>query len=99
MPDRTTPGFPSRLEHGVAERALQGESRSGDRAVLVAYPGGALVAAIDGLGHGDGAAEAAEAAAAVLVAHPGEEPEALIARCHRELRRTRGVVVRYRAAG
>jgi negative regulator of sigma-B (phosphoserine phosphatase) len=93
VPDRATPGFPAQLEHGVAERALQGEPRSGDRAVFVSYPGGALVAAIDGLGHGVGAGEAADAAAAVLIAHPGEQPEALISRCHRALRRTRGVVM------
>ena len=42
--------WPSALELGIAERALAGECRSGDRAVLVRYEGGALVAAIDGLG-------------------------------------------------
>ena len=40
------------LELGIAERAIAGEWRSGDRAVLVSYQGGALAAAIDGLGHG-----------------------------------------------
>jgi negative regulator of sigma-B (phosphoserine phosphatase) len=77
----------------VAERALPGERRSGDRAVLVAYDGGALVAAIDGLGHGGGAADAAAAAAEVLAAHPDEEPAHLIEACHRALARTRGAVM------
>jgi negative regulator of sigma-B (phosphoserine phosphatase) len=61
--------------------------------VLVAYPGGALVAAIDGLGHGSEAADAAAAAADVLRANPDEEPAQLIADCHRALSRTRGAVM------
>jgi negative regulator of sigma-B (phosphoserine phosphatase) len=93
VPDRASLAWPDRLELGVAERALAGEYRSGDRAVLVAYGGGALVAAIDGLGHGGDAADAAAAAAEVLAAHPDEEPAQLIADCHRALSRTRGAVM------
>ena len=85
--------WPSRLELGVAERALAGEYRSGDRAVLAAYRGGALVAAIDGLGHGSGAADAAAVAAEVLSAHPDDEPAHLIDACHHALSRTRGAVM------
>jgi negative regulator of sigma-B (phosphoserine phosphatase) len=81
------------LELGVAERALAGEWRSGDRAVLVAYHGGALAAAIDGLGHGGDAADAAAVAAEVLSAHPDEEPAHLIEACHQALARTRGAVM------
>jgi phosphoserine phosphatase RsbX len=93
VPDREVPDWPARLELGIAERALPGEYRSGDRAVLAAYEGGALVAAIDGLGHGTEAADAAEAAAAVLAEHPDEEPASLLADCHRALARTRGAVM------
>ena len=93
MPDRASPDWPERLELGVAERALPGELRSGDRAVLVAYEGGALVAAIDGLGHGIEAADAADIAADVLSARPDEEPERLLEHCHRALARTRGAVM------
>ena len=93
MPDRASPDWPSGLELGVAERALAGEYRSGDRAVLVAYEGGALVAAIDGLGHGGDAADAAAVAADVLSAHPDDEPVHLIEACHRALARTRGAVM------
>jgi negative regulator of sigma-B (phosphoserine phosphatase) len=93
VPDRRSPDWPAQLELGVAERALPGEGRSGDRAVLAAYAGGALVAAIDGLGHGGGAADAAEIAATVLYEHGHEDPEALLDRCHRALTRTRGVVM------
>jgi phosphoserine phosphatase RsbX len=77
----------------VAGRALPGERRSGDRAVLAAFNGGALVAAIDGLGHGADAADAADAAAAVLVRQPDREPIQLIETCHRALARTRGAVM------
>jgi phosphoserine phosphatase RsbX len=93
VPDRTSTTWPSRLELGIAERALPGEYRSGDRAVLVAYEGGALVAAIDGLGHGGEAADAAAVAADVLAAHPDDEPAHLIDACHAVLSRTRGVVM------
>ena len=71
---------------------LAGEDRSGDLAVFAPFDGGALVAAIDGLGHGAAAADAAEAAAAQLRAHAGEPPERALRRCHEALRATRGVV-------
>jgi phosphoserine phosphatase RsbX len=93
VPDRGGPTWPAGLELGVAERALAGEYRSGDRAVLVAYEGGALVAAIDGLGHGSGAADAAEVAAEVLTARPDGEPVHLLEACHEALSRTRGAVM------
>ena len=93
MPDRDSQDWPSVLDLGIAERALVGEWRSGDRAVLVAYDGGALVAAIDGLGHGGDAADAADAAAAVMAANADAEPVQLIQACHAALARTRGAVM------
>jgi negative regulator of sigma-B (phosphoserine phosphatase) len=93
VPDRASPNWPVRLELGIAERPLPGEYRSGDRAVLSAYDGGALVAAIDGLGHGGGAADAAAVAADLLSAHPDDEPVHLIEACHEALSRTRGAVM------
>ena len=90
MPEE--PRWPTALERGEAGQALAGETRSGDLAVFAPYDGGALVAAIDGLGHGPAAADAAEAAAVILREHPAEAPEPLLKRCHRALRSTRGVV-------
>jgi negative regulator of sigma-B (phosphoserine phosphatase) len=85
--------WPAALELGLAHAVMQGEDRSGDRAVFVAWEGGALVCAIDGLGHGTEAAVAADEAARVVGEHPREAPEALLARCHEALVRTRGVVM------
>ena len=57
------PPWPAALERGEAGAPLAGETRSGDLAVFAPFDGGALVAVIDGLGHGPAAADAAEAAA------------------------------------
>ncbi len=84
--------WPAALERGEAGAPLEGEDRSGDLAVWVPYEGGALVAAVDGLGHGAAAADAAEAAAEQFHRHAGEPPETLLRHCHQALRSTRGVV-------
>jgi negative regulator of sigma-B (phosphoserine phosphatase) len=85
--------WPPELERGVAGTPHSDESRSGDVAVFAPLRRGGLVAAIDGLGHGDAAADAAEAAADVLEAHVAEDPQRLLERCHDRLRRTRGAVM------
>jgi phosphoserine phosphatase RsbX len=85
--------WPEQLERGVAGAAHEGERRSGDVAVFAATAVGGLAACIDGLGHGDAAADAAETAAAVLGDHADEPPQLLLQRCHETLRRTRGAVM------
>ena len=89
----TTPPWPLVLERGVAGLAHEGEGRSGDVAVFAPSRRGGLVAVIDGLGHGDAAADAAEAAADVLRAQVERPPQELLQLCHDELRRTRGAVM------
>ncbi len=79
------------LEWGSAGAALEDES--GDAQVVAGFPHGALVAVIDGLGHGPEAAVAAREAARILEAHAGERVQALVERCHRALRGTRGAVM------
>jgi phosphoserine phosphatase RsbX len=81
------------LEWGIAGAPLAGQSLSGDRGVVVPFPAGALVAVIDGLGHGAEAAEAAAAAERVLMAAPYAPVAELVRRCHEALRQTRGVVI------
>ena len=86
-------GWPAELELGVAGRTLAGERRSGDLAVFAPYARGGLAVVIDGLGHGDEAADASAIAAKVIQEHADDAPEALLARCHEALRRSRGVVL------
>jgi len=85
--------WPLVLERGVAGVAHEGEGRSGDLAVFAPSARGGLVAVIDGLGHGDAAADAAELAAEIIKAYADEEPQRLLERCHEELRRSRGAVM------
>ena len=81
------------IEWAVAYRALPGESRSGDAYLVAPFPGGMLLAAVDGLGHGAAATEAAQLAVRELGERPGESVIALVQRCHALLRDTRGAVM------
>ncbi len=81
------------MDCAVARRALEGEPVSGDRHALIAYPGGLLVAVVDGLGHGRDAAIAAECAVAALLDHPERSVHWQVEQCHRALAKTRGAVM------
>jgi hypothetical protein len=84
---------PLLLDWGVAGLALPGEAVSGDLHLVQPFAGGALVAAVDGLGHGAAAAAAARAAVATLQAHAHEPVLSLLKRCHEALRETRGAAL------
>jgi phosphoserine phosphatase RsbX len=86
-------GAQTLVEVGAALAALRGESVSGDRSLVEPFDGGVLIAAVDGLGHGDDAAHAAARAASVLTEDPGAPLKTLFERCHARLTRTRGVVM------
>lgn len=75
-----------------AGSALEGPD-SGDLHVVVPLPRGALLAVIDGLGHGPEAALAAREAADILRAQPALPVSDLIDLCHEGLRKTRGAVM------
>jgi|SRR5580692_6659508 negative regulator of sigma-B (phosphoserine phosphatase) len=81
------------VEFGVANFVLPGEGTSGDCHVLCSRPGGLLLAAIDGIGHGEEAADAAKTAASILTNGVDEPIISLVEECHRALRSTRGVVL------
>ena len=81
------------VEYGVAKFALPGQGRSGDHHLLRCTRNGVLIAAIDGIGHGEEAANAAKAAASILNARVSEPIISLVEKCHEELRPTRGVVL------
>jgi negative regulator of sigma-B (phosphoserine phosphatase) len=81
------------VEWGVAARCRRGEATSGDLAVVTLLPEGALVAGIDGLGHGSEAARAARKAAAVVRERPTQDLVLLVQRCHAALKGTRGAAI------
>ena len=54
---------------------------------------GALIAAIDGIGHGEEAANAAKTATSILMNGVNEPIISLVEQCHEALRSTRGVVM------
>ena len=81
------------VDWAVATLALEGEEESGDLHVVAPFDGGALVAVIDGLGHGPEAAVAARSAAEALERDSTQPVGELLERCHRELRGTRGAVI------
>ncbi len=72
---------------------LPGQYCSGDQYLVTATPEGALIAVVDGLGHGEEAAAAALTAISVLEQHATMNIVALIQCCHEKLRSTRGVVM------
>lgn len=81
------------VEWGVATRCRRGEATNGDLSVVIMLPDGALVAAIDGLGHGLEAARAAGTVGDVLRDFPSHDLVSLVERCHTALRGTRGAVI------
>ena len=84
---------PPLIEWGVAALPLAGEAESGDSYLVKLLPHGALLAVVDGLGHGGKAAAAAKTAVAALEDSANESIIAVVKRCHERLRRTRGVVM------
>jgi hypothetical protein len=83
----------SMLEYGVAKFVLPGQGESGDHHLVCYNRNGILVAAIDGIGHGEEAANASKAAVALLRSSADEPIISLVERCHEKLRATRGVVL------
>ncbi len=81
------------VEWGAATFTLPGQPDSGDRYVVAPFGSGVLAAGIDGLGHGDEAAAAAQRATDILERSPHESVIALVRSCHEQLRSTRGVVM------
>src|SRR5256886_17040571 len=73
---------PPVIDWGVATLALAGEMESGDLHLVKRVGRGALVAAVDGLGHGAEAAAAARAAVAALDQYAEAALLPLVRRCH-----------------
>jgi hypothetical protein len=82
-----------RLESGLKGHPLKGQAESGDTQLVCSFPGGTLVAVIDGLGHGAAAIEAAQLAVQTLKDKPGLGLPELFSSCNEALRKTRGVAM------
>ncbi|MCG2576072.1 serine/threonine-protein phosphatase [Dechloromonas sp. XY25] len=80
-------------EYAVASRPFPGERQSGDAALVDADADNILVAVVDGLGHGEEAAHAADVAIKALRTPAGRSVSSLLQHCHEALRPTRGAAV------
>jgi serine/threonine protein phosphatase PrpC len=81
------------VEYGLAKHAHVGEGESGDLHMVCCNQNGVLIAVIDGIGHGEEAAEVAKTAAALLRGSVDEPVISLVELCHEKLRGTRGAVL------
>lgn len=81
------------LDWSVASRTMPGEVSSGDASVVERVRDGAILAVIDGLGHGVEAAKAAAAAEKKVRECAGEPLAVILDHCHTALRGTRGAVM------
>lgn len=77
-------------DFGGISIAVQGEIRCGDCWSLAMEPARFSGIVIDGLGHGDSAADAAEAGAQSFAASPFDSPNMLLERVHQRLQGSRG---------
>ncbi|MDE2252149.1 MAG: SpoIIE family protein phosphatase [Gammaproteobacteria bacterium] len=66
---------------------------SGDLPVVQAHDHGIMIGAIDGIGHGESAAAAADKARRIIAANASKPILQVVQRCHQELQSTRGVVM------
>ncbi|HEV8717735.1 MAG TPA: SpoIIE family protein phosphatase, partial [Candidatus Binatia bacterium] len=83
----------SLLRWSVATRTLARQRVSGDLSLVTPFPGGVLVAVVDGLGHGEEAVTAAQLAITALRDNAQESVVLLLQRCHEQLKCTRGAVM------
>jgi len=88
-----TEGQEPMLDWASAMRPFPGEQECGDALFVDSFPGGTLVALVDGLGHGPEAASAARAAIAALALSSSDPVGVLLQRCHLALSRTRGAAI------
>jgi negative regulator of sigma-B (phosphoserine phosphatase) len=81
------------LKYAVASAPVPGEEESGDLYLVRPTPRGALLAVVDGAGHGVEAARAAHLAIETLEEHASEGVIPLLHLCHERLSGTRGAVI------
>src|ERR1700730_16785170 len=87
-------GWLGPIEWAAPWRPLPGQGVCGDRSIAVDVDGtAALIGVLDGLGHGELAAEAADYGVQILGDARGEALDSLVQSCHRGLSNTRGGAV------
>lgn len=82
-----------RIEYGVLSTAKPGLEVCGDDWCVEYFQGRIMVLLVDGLGHGEGASEAAQQAVGIFKNHLHLPLEDILHRIHSGLRSTRGAVV------
>ncbi|WP_045227155.1 SpoIIE family protein phosphatase [Methyloterricola oryzae] len=83
----------SLIEYGVAMRPFPGEKVSGDAYLVRMLEDGVVLAVVDGLGHGDEAANASRVAVKTLDRYAAETPNELLLHTHHALKSSRGVAM------
>jgi negative regulator of sigma-B (phosphoserine phosphatase) len=81
------------VEWAAAKAAARGWCDSGDAYCVRAFDHRTIVAAVDGLGHGPGAATVARQSVHLLENTRTPDVSAIVRDCHAELRGSRGVVM------
>ncbi len=81
------------VDLGCLVTPVHGESVSGDGVAFHMQDRRFICIAVDGLGHGRGAADATEAALSLFQENSEKSPERIVHRLHSALRATRGAVV------
>ena len=81
------------MKSGGFSRPFKGLSICGDSFVIEERDGALLAAVVDGLGHGYESSVAAERASEVIRELADQSVDAILRRCHQELRVTRGAAI------
>ncbi len=81
------------LKISVATRSFYNDPYCGDQCACWENEGRIILCMVDGLGHGEPAQVAAEAAIDYMYKHPESSLEELFAGCDRSIRHTRGVAM------
>ena len=86
-------GSMSVIEWSVAEKPFPGQKESGDRCIVKNADDGALLAVVDGIGHGEDAARSAQIAVGALNDSDSRSLISLLRHCQQCLQGTRGAVL------
>lgn len=90
MPRNSTPARKNSVEIAGLAVPLRGEHVCGDQIAWRQTPERTIAIAVDGLGHGVGAAEAADEAIRIFESHADKMPAEILSRIHDALKKTRG---------